>query len=213
MTAITALLDYVMPDVPQCPTALAMDKIRLAAREFFSRSGVWNQIYPGINVVAGTRRYAIPVDAALEADATGLMEVWYNNRRIFIRSIAQLNLMYQNFDTQTGEPYYWNMYTQNNVDLYPLPSRALAGGLKVWAVLAPKIDASQIQDEHFIQWRDKIAHGAKRMIMEIPKKPYSDPGGAGYHRIEFDRGVAEASAWVQAGNGRFSGGEIRMVLE
>lgn len=209
---MSALLDYVMPDVPSCPEALATDKLRLAAREFFSRSALWRVYFNDLDTVIGQRQYALTPDSGLEADVTGIAQVWYRGTRIWPRSVKELNEMYANLDTATGAPSYYNLASLNSVDLYPKPTTAVADSLKVWAILAPKTTSTYLRDEDN-HWKEAIAAGAKAKLMMIQKKPYTDLELAMFWRKQFDDGVAEAKSWFASGTGDFVGGEITLVLD
>lgn len=204
-----ALLDYVRPDCPSCPRAFALDKIRLAAREFFSRSAIWRQyLSPKINIVATTRRYTLSVDAGLEADVTGIAQAWYRGRKIFLRSPQQLNEMYSDLDAATGEPYYYNLPAINAIEVFPNPIVSYTAALNVWCVLAPKTDSDYLRDEDNA-WKEVIAHGAKAMLMRVGGKPYTSLEAAmKVHQPMFDRGISSARAWFENGAGDFTGGEI-----
>ena len=208
---MSAILDYVMPDVPSCPSAFALDKIRLAAREFFSRSAIWRAYFSGINTVLNQRQYALAPDGALEADVTGIAQAWYRGTRMYVRSPQALNEMYVNPDTVTGAPFYYHMVSPNTIDVYPLPNAGVTAALKVWGVLAPKTNSAYLRDEDD-QWKEEIAAGAKEKLMLVPGKPYSNPQLAQYWMNEFNRGIARAGAWFKDGSGEYTGGDITITI-
>lgn len=210
---MNALLDYVLPDVPSCPRAFALDKVRLSAREFFSRAAIWRQyVSPNIDVVAGTRSYAITVDPVLEADVTGFIQAWYRGTKIWPRSIRQLNEMYADLDSATGTPSYYNLSRINYIDVYPKPNISVTTALNAWCVLAPKTDSDYLRDEDD-HWKEAIALGAKAKIMAVPAKPYTNLQYGIVLGKQFDTKVAEARSWFETGQGDFSGGEITTFID
>jgi len=212
---MTALLDEVLPDVPGCPRALALDKVREKAREFFRRTGIWlHPAFTDIDIVIGQRDYPlVPVEPLDETSIVGVVQVWITGTRIYKRSRPELIRSYPNFVTQAGPRpvhYYWEL--DNVVTLFPTPTVEIDGGLQVLAIQAPKIDATVFPDAYYADWRSYIASGAKYELMRIPKKPYSDPQLALFHKDEFETGVTLASGRLNSAGEYSSEDEISVVF-
>lgn len=212
---MTALLDYVMPDVPKCPEGIAMNKIRLAAREFFARSALWrHDPFLGINVVQGQRVYPlVPTTPAHETDIVGIMQAWYRGTKIYKRSYHELVSTYANAPTATGQPIYYWFDVDSQITIFPTPSLSVAGALSVLGIQAPKIGSIYFPDQYFDDWAETVASGAKSRLMEVPKKPYYDPQLAVFHQGKFDSGVADARSIVMSGGAYSAEDEITTVFE
>lgn len=198
---MTSLLDYVIPDVPGCPEAIVLNKIRFAAREFFIRSRLWrHDMFTDIDVTLGTRVYALtPTNPAHESNIAGVLQAWYEGTKIWPRAYPDLVSSWPHFPTASGRPSYYWFDVDNQISIFPSPSAAVADALDVLAIQAPKIDSDYFPDQFFSSWVPWIAHGAIAALMEIPKKPYSDIEGSLYHRAQFDRGVTQALGVVNSG--------------
>lgn len=198
---MTSLLDYVVPDVPGCPEAIVLNKIRFAAREFFIRSRLWrHDMFTDIDVTLGTRVYALtPTNPAHESNIAGVLQAWYEGTKIWPRAYPDLVSSWPHFPTASGRPSYYWFDVDNQISIFPSPSAAVADALDVLAIQAPKIDSTYFPDEFFSSWVQTVAHGALAALMEIPKKPYSEPDLAMYHKAQFDRGIGKALGVVNSG--------------
>lgn len=205
---LTAFYDYVLPDLPGVPQALALDHIRLAAAEFFERSLIWYYDHPAIDVVTGTAEYPFVPPAGTEVCA--IRQAWYNGQKIYARSPVTLNSTYEDWRIETGVPYWYHRLSRLAVRVVPIPSADLVGGLKLWVNLKPTKDATTIEEEHFDEWREAIAAGAKYRIAKIPKKPYTDPNMAAVWFQEFKDGYN--LALQQANNGMVEDSDITIML-
>lgn len=205
---LTDLYDYVLPDLPSVPQALALHHIRLAAAEFFERSKIWYYDHPLIDVVTGTAEYAFTPPAGSEVCA--IRQAWYNNQKIYARSPITLNESYEDWRSEVGVPYWYLRMSRLSVRLVPNPSADLVGGLKLWVNLKPTKDATTIEEEHFHEWGEAIAAGAKYRLAIIPKKPYTNTDMAAVWFQQFKDGYN--LALQRANNGMVEDESITITL-
>lgn len=212
ITNWSSFLDYVLPDVPSCPAAIATDAIKRAAIRFYRKSKVYTWMHPAIPVVAGTHTYNFSPPSWYVVDEIIKDAFWYDGNRRAVQPRAPLALsdMYLDWQTIVGTPRWYTQESERAVRLVPIPAANVAAGIKFWTWLKPAIAAAGIETEHYEEYRETIAHGAKAMLMEIPTKPYSSPELAGYHWAMFNNGINEAAQ--RANRGRVDDGEFTMVV-
>jgi hypothetical protein len=80
MSAYSAFLDYVMPDVPGCTTQLAEHEIRNACIEFCENSLILQRDHDPVTIVAGIVDYDLePPTGTL---VTRVMKAWYKGTEL-----------------------------------------------------------------------------------------------------------------------------------
>jgi len=192
-TPYTSIFDYVLPDVPGCPQALATRAIRDACIEFCERTNVWTIDHPAINAVANQASYPFAPGVA-GAVAHKAMRVWYNKQEIDPATPDQLNGEYAgDWRTKSGIPKLYTQYNARNLILVPYPTADLASGITLIVSLKPSRSSTDIDTTIFEEYVDKIAHGVKATLMLSPKKPYSNPELGAAEKGMFDNAIAEVA--------------------
>jgi len=174
-TALTSFYDDVLPHVPGCPQALALIEIRKACIEFFRRTWIWQVNLTPIDVVVGQHTYAYSAGAPpVDTVVADVIQAWHNDFEIFARTPDELAMVYNNWQTQKGNPLFYVAPDDRDIRIVPIPALAFTAGLKLFVSLKPSNSASGIDDILFQEYHERIADGAIGKIMLIPKKPYTD---------------------------------------
>jgi hypothetical protein len=192
--------DDVLPYVPGCPQAMALNAIRKAAIEFCEKSWAWIYNPAAQDVVASQIEY--PFSTPSNAVVNKVLRAWYDNKPIHPLSPDQLDEMFANWRTTSGTPEYHTQEDERNLLLVQVPAASLTGGLKMRLSLKPKFDAADIESRMYEEYREAIASGALYRLMSSPKKPYSDPNTAIFHKSAFDDKAADVRHKVQKGYAR-----------
>lgn len=197
MTALTALYDLVLPDLPRCPEALAMAHIRLACEEFYSRTLCKRAVLASISTVADTSEYALTLPEGYVADK--VLHVWLDDLEINPIGMDDRDGLDAEWRTTTGEPSYYYMPDTENIGLFLTPDAVYTVAAEV--ALKPKSDATTIDGWVYEQYREALAAGAKARLMAMAGKPWTSNLSA-KHQADFDRAIGKATHDANRGHGR-----------
>jgi hypothetical protein len=193
-------LNEVMPDVPGCPVAMAINALRNATIDFCTRTQAWRASLDPINVVAATATYALAAPAAYPlADIGEIQKVMLDDTEIYPSNPVQLDAWFSQWRTlSTMGVAFYTRPDDERITLASLPDAA--GVLQVEVSLVPARDATGMDTALYKRHLEAVAHGAKARLMAIPKKPWSDPATASYHLDEFNKAISGASVKAAQGN-------------
>lgn len=184
-------LGLVLPGLPYCPVALAVQKLRLAAREFFRMSWVWRADHEAIALVANQATYALTVPAGAEVRA--LCNVRLEGNRFDPVRREVLESQYGDWAAQTAEkPQRWFMADEATLLVWPKPTANLANAVTLRMILRPTLTASGIDDRLFNLYAEGIAHGAIAELQRMPDKPWTSFDSALIESGLFKRAWADA---------------------
>lgn len=177
-----------MPEVVGCPEPLLDQALLQTAYDFCDQSGVWDEIQDPQTIKAGVADYDI------ERPSEGIMlrvrEVWVDDRAITFQPIREVNHM----SKSGGTPVYYNAAAdRSQVRLFPTPS-ATGSKLKVRAVYAPSMAATNLPDFLFHRYIDGIASGTKARLMATvgPGITWSNPQMAVVYMQRFNEVLVNA---------------------
>jgi hypothetical protein len=193
MSAYTDLYDDILPDAPGCPTALALQKIRQAVIEACTLADLY-KVTLTVNTVAGTPVYTLPVP-----DQTVMVRplaVFYNGNEIDPASEDELDALWGHSwrdPADTDDSKYYFSPDQNQVQLAKSPASTITSGLKVQIALKPTWTSTLFPDDLLANQRELIQHRTLGLLMEMARKPWSNPALAGYHNTEFQIRIGGAS--------------------
>lgn len=194
---LESLYDDVLPFTPGATAQIALYYIRLAAREFCTRTRAWNFITDPLDVVAGEA--LVDSESIVScAEPVSILQVWYKDADLPPMGDAAYHT---GMFTEQATPQRWiGMLNAIGITLWPTPATSEDGAIKMRIALRPIRTASQIDADLYAQWHPVIAEGAKARMFLTPKKPYSDATMAKLARAEFMRGVADARWKKESGN-------------
>lgn len=198
MANITDLYDDVLPFVPGCPNVLATWAIRKAARRFAEESLAHYVTLTAIDVVAGTRSYAIAPPTGSEI--VKVVKVTHAGEELPPMSSFDAELRYgESWKTEQGTPEVFISDTAADVQLVPVPNASLTGGLLVMVALRPTDATATIDDALAVKFRDDIACGARAALWRLPKKPWTAMDRGKEEEADFASRIGRAGAIAEHG--------------
>ncbi len=192
--------DEVLPEVPNCPQAVAGNAIRNAAIEFCERSFVYQLTHAAIAAVQDQGEYTFSPGAGLKVVRPEI--VWYDKVPLTAKTRDDLDRLYAYWPDETGTPIYYVMEALEKLILVPKPAAALADAIRVKVAVRPTRAATDIDDAIHEKYLEQIASGAKARLFAMKKKPWTDNQLAVYHKQQFDDAIAKARLAAARGHTR-----------
>jgi len=181
------LLSDVLLDCPGVNPALALRRLEEAHYQFCKETQAWRALADPIALIADVRSYTIPFPDEVIIDRVYFLE-------------GEGNLIPPSPDQFINSSFV-RAYVQNardNITLLFDPSGPenpdnlkFEDFLMPRLVLLPPSNGNVIDCRINEDWGFRIASGAKWKLMISPKKDYSNPDGALYHRQEYYRGMQD----------------------
>lgn len=195
MTPWTTFYDHVLPFVPGAGTDLVDFALRGAVTDFCEDSEIDQQDLPAIDLVTTTNTYPL-APPTNQYDVVNIMSIWCNDHWLTPKTLDDLvneHGTYWPTDTATT-PRHYSQLTQDTFLVYPIPTIAVAGALKIRAALRPDPAASGTTDWLATRYRRDLAAGAIAELMMQPAKPWSNPQGATTYMNRFVGAKSDALA-------------------
>src|SRR3990172_4933056 len=127
--ASEGFITFAKPYLRDCRNDLIAHHLKLAAREFLRRTGLWDVAITPINVVGSTAVYAVPAPVA-NTEIVEFLEVRYSTRRIWPLDRDEANARYGDDweNTTSAEPNEYVLDDESTIRLVPKPTTSLAAG-------------------------------------------------------------------------------------
>lgn len=205
MTPYTAFLPDVLPFVHDCPEISAIAAIRSAAIEFCEKSHYWQADVDAMDTDEGESLYMVAVPDG--STMISLVDGWYNNARLAIKSADELARLFRGSDWRSviGDPMYVTKMTGSMIRLCPIPTKTEFESVGLRAVLAPTRDSTGVDDDIYERFLEVVAKGARSRLYATPGQPYYDMNLSMSYRKEFITGIGEAKILANKGLTRASG--------
>lgn len=183
--ALSEFAKYVRPDVPECPDILINDAILRAGIEFCKRTKIVKEEIT-ITTVANQAKYELAVTDGMEPEE--ILEV----KRPDADNLVPANFhdfKQWHLDRDTGQP---NWYYLDDIELVLGMIPDGEEDLVVSVKLRPTDTATALPDELARRYKEKIAHGAKSILMMMAKKPWTDLQMAAFNEAKFQEAIDKA---------------------
>lgn len=170
-------LSHVLPYVDGCPDVTAVDFVRKAAREFCSRTLVWNYEATPIVAQIGIQNYTLQL--APDRELVRLLRLDVDRTQYTVPNAT---------DGRAAQRRGWSnvavMQGPQDFTITPAPS---VEGQQIYTDLAvrPKLDSNYWPDDLGEHVTD-IAHGAIAMLCLVPRKEWTDSGTAATQGAQFE---------------------------
>jgi hypothetical protein len=197
---LTNWYDEVLPHVPGCIEAVALNAIRQAASEFCERSWVDNDDHAPIDIVADQAVY--PYVPPAEKLVAKPLEVWFGTTELVAKAPGDLRNYFPNWQTATGVPKFYTATTKRSIRLVATPAEAVTDGLTLRVAYMPTPNATTVEAVVWEDYHEEIAAGARRRLFLMAKKPWTNIKQAGIEQEFFEAGVAAAKHAVMRGFSR-----------
>lgn len=182
--------DYVWTRVPGAGQALVTQAIRDAAIEFTRLTGVYRHKPSAINVVGLTSTYTVspPTGTVVQdflsvfvngIEIDGAPDAWLDDHVTDWRTTAQ------------GPARAWRSPGANQIQIVPIPSESITGGLVLECSLRMLETSTEVPDVIFDEWRDAITAGALASLYDMPGMRWASP------KLAMDR-ASDFTSWCTA---------------
>jgi hypothetical protein len=182
------MLNDVLPDVPGCTNEMAINALRNAAIELYTKSWIYSQDCDSQKTVKGQAEYDL--DTFTNYKNIGVVSAQFDDSALIpigVTSLNRSNLRWQD-DIGTPTNYFTNDYT--TVRLYRIPD--LIGTLNSTVALAPTKTSTGIENFIYDLYSEPLAAGAKARLMLVPSKPFTDPNTSREYRMQFSAAITDA---------------------
>jgi hypothetical protein len=173
-TLFTAFYDDVLPEAPGCVPAVALKAIRDAAIEFCHESRCWQVDHDMIPIEADEPNYTL--DPPTDTYVVEIFEPIYwgaDRKNLYLRNRNDLAAL--KIDTwESPTPLYLMQEDERTVRVVPIPTVAVAEGLRFRMAVKPTETATGLESRLYQEYRKEISCGALALLMAQIKKPYSD---------------------------------------
>lgn len=193
-----SLIPFITLDVAGAPDPVIVAMTNMAARELCLRSGCWNE-HEDIPLVADRGEYepSMPSDAQVRF----VKSIMLNNREIDPASEDRILYYMRSAFSATGSPLFFYMLNDMSFRVLPKPTVNDDGQImNVRTVFVPKLGSTVFDSNLIERYAETLIAGAKWKLMEMPGKPWSNPGLAAYNKGVFEEGVTKARIDTELSN-------------
>lgn len=189
-----AMTPYVLPSLGGCTEDLAIRHLRLAARDFFARTGVWKETLPDVQTAADTTVYPMAVPDG--AEFARLLEVSVDGEPVDELVTQQQGNAYLRDEEDCSAAW---VIEQRDLGLY-MPSPVADVAIVVEAVLRPTLTSTEVPDQYAEQHLEGIVHGALARLLALPRVPWQSAQDAANERAEFESAITAAAGMAGVGH-------------
>lgn len=189
---IDDLVSFVRIETPGILDEIVVQAIAAAAKDFCTKTRVWDEIQTPIALVDEQSQYAMVAPA--DAMVISIGDVWAADRELTKVTMGDLVRVLPNWQTAQGSrPQYYNAARDwSAITVYPIPHGAQGAGLTFRAHYAPKVTSTTLPDFLAERFHEALMAGAKHRLMSQANVPWSNPQMGAYHSGVYDQAVADA---------------------
>jgi hypothetical protein len=206
MKTLESFLPEILPDVPGCPSDMAIRALRNTVIEFCEKSFIHQETLDPFTAIENVTDYDLDPPKGYRIQK--IMKMWYLGREMEALAPDDIGL---------PDPYRTNItgynaskgppagYTQKDVDSFtilPIPDQKYANAITMRVALVPLRSMTEVEDFLFELWSETIGFGTKARLMLNPGKPYSNAESATYNQARFISGLNDARQRAARGNVR-----------
>lgn len=205
MATVDSLLPRVTVHAYNAPVNFVRQAIIDSTREFCTKTRYWREDLTAMDTVVDQSVYTPTLPA--DSEVVDFPDVFYSTkRRLTPKTPRQMDVVNNQWRTQTGEPYYYLRDGVASVKLAYIPQEVIVGAIQINAALQPALVATTIDDKILQDYSEAILHGALYRILRVPGKAWSDLNTANYYdalyREKIDEAVSRAADNRTKGVGR-----------
>ena len=206
MKTYDALFPDVLPEVPGCPSDVALRAIRHTVIEFCEKSLINQVTQDPITLRANLADYDL--DAPTGFRVQKVMRAWFGGQELEPVAPDDIvgpdiyNPKIGNYTASTAPPKAYTQKDFSSVSFLPIPNQTYPNSITMRVALVPLRDSTQFDDFLYEQWGEYIACGAKARLMLNPGKPYSNPDSAAVNQARYTTALNDARQRAIRGNVR-----------
>lgn len=193
--------DLLLPELTDCPWPMAENRLILAAREFFTKSGAWRHTLEPFYSYANINEYEaadIP-----DAEIVRLILGFYDGRELDPLTPDQWERVSADQGEVVGQPKYMS-YSDELILVHPAPGSD-GKEMRATVTLRPQLNAKGLEDQLWNDYIEVIVEGAKQRLYLSQGKPYTEPKLAAAAGARFKEGLKSAQWKIAKGQTRGRG--------
>ena len=186
---------FIQVYVPDCPMALIVEAVRQACIEFCQNSRYWRKELDAFYTVATDSEYELitPTDSTI-AD---VLLIKVNKEVLEPKTQDDLEVIYNEWRDQSGEPKYFFLKNTNTSILVPKPIGVYP--VRVLVALKPTQSAQGVDEIIYEEYKDAIKHGALAYLMLMAEKTWSNPNMSAFYQSQFESSIQESKMRAEKG--------------
>jgi hypothetical protein len=178
--------------VEGCPEITARRHLIQAAIHFCRITQAWMEVLDPAPIADKVATYEL--DLPTGTRLVMVREVWGPHYALTPKSLPEVVRIIPAWQTQEGEPQFYNMLTWNELRIYPIPVNPPDGfALTVRAAVAPADTATDIPAAIAQRYRDAILARAKMTLMSMPNKAWTNVDQATINAVIYQSECDQAS--------------------
>lgn len=196
----------VLPDVPGCPSDVAIRAIRHAVIEFCEKSLIHQITQDPISIRANYSDYDLEAPKGFRVHK--VMKAWFKGVELTpvapddITTPDTYNTVIGDYTPSKSEPTGYTQKDFDSVSFLPIPNQSHTNAITMRVALVPLRDSTQVEDFLYEQWGEAIASGAKARLMLNPGKPYTNQEAAAINQGRYMMAMNDARQRAIRGNVR-----------
>jgi hypothetical protein len=178
MTAHTAFLDYVLPQVPGATNEMALHEIKNTIIDFCEKSLLLQIDHDPVTAIDNIMDYDFePPSGRL---VVKIIRAWYKGVPLEPVGPDEINTpsIYNPISgavVRREDPRLITQKDARSFSVYPIPNETAANAITLRVALKPTRTSSTIDDVIFEDYAEIIGHGAISRLALSPDKPYTNP--------------------------------------
>jgi hypothetical protein len=178
MTAHTAFLDYVLPQVPGATNEMALHEIKNTIIDFCEKSLLLQIDHDPVTAINNIMDYDLePPSGRL---VTKIIRAWYKGVPLDPVGPDEINSasVYNQLSgavIRREDPRLITQKDARSFSVYPIPNETVPNAITLRVALKPTRTSSTIDDVIFEDYAEIIGHGAISRLALSPDKPYTNP--------------------------------------
>lgn len=207
MTAHTAFLDYVLPQVPGATNEMALLEIKNTIIDFCEKSLILQTDLDPITTIPNISEYDL--EPPSERLVVQIMKMWFKGVNLDPRALDEIYTP-SAFNTRSGalveksDPRFYYQKDARTFSVYPIPNVRDVASITLRVALKPTRSATTIDDLIYEEYAETIGHGAITRLALSPDKPYTNPNMAAARNALYLAGLNIARQRAQKGYVRAS---------
>jgi hypothetical protein len=175
-------LPLITPHLPGCPNASIKTYLALTARDFFTKTYLWQDDIDAIYLAVNQVEYDLDAEAEVEDVLAVVLDKQQLDR-------TEFRLIPFERRDEIGPPRMYWIHSDRTIRVFPTPDKRAV--MKVSAVLKPARDATGVEDWIYATWADILVNGAVAQLAIMPGKEWSDMNLATMHKALYEQAVTK----------------------
>lgn len=197
---------FVLTEVSGCALPTVDHHLRLAARDFCQRTGAWREWADPITATGATNTFDFDVLTAQQEVVRIARAIRNDTDQLDVRD--ERNGLPTDWGTGDSDRFFAQdtlvHFDVNQFAVFPKP--VAADTIRVEMVFKPSITTTQVPDILITSYADEVAKGAKKTLLAMRGREWTDLAQAGRYAGEFESAIQRIAnrSWSRTERGRFN---------